>query len=232
MSVCARVFAATLMAGAIVGALAFPAFVGDRSPTPYALTAPPSSAHQTVRVPASAAFARVGRSSSATRRHAQLRRDSSTSLAAVRISRSSRSSGALHPSGFGHSPRPAPPAGPAATPPPRNPDEPTPVPTLPSPAPQPTTPPPAPQPQDQTRQLAAVPAPPAAPPVVTPPPPPATPPVVVPPVTPPPSDPGDGCDDHDGGHGNGHGHAYGHEKNHDRHGDDDQGDDGDGRDDD
>jgi hypothetical protein len=53
MSVCARVLAAALMAGAIAAALSFPAFVGDKAaPLPPALTAPPAAAHRTVHVAA------------------------------------------------------------------------------------------------------------------------------------------------------------------------------------
>ena len=220
MSVCARVFAATLMAGAIGVALAFPAFVGDPSPTPQALTAPPSTARQTVRVPASAAFALAGRGAAARRRHERTRVASPASLAAVRVSpRSSATASVLNPSGFSRSPRPVSPAVPAAAPPPPKRDEPTPV-TAPA-APQPATPPPAPQPQEETRELAAVSSPVATPPPAV------TAPAVTPPAAPPTSDVGEGCDDDDDddqgdeGNGHGHGHAYGHYKDHD--GDDDDG---------
>jgi hypothetical protein len=213
MSVCARIFAAALMAGAIVVALAFPAFVGEQPSTPHALTAPPSTARQTVRVPASARVAGAERGAAAARRRERTRLDSSASLAAARVSQpSSPSADGLHPSDFSHSPGPAPPTGTAAPSPPKKADEPTPVAT--PPAPQPTSPPPTPQPQEQTRELAAVPSPTATPaPAVTPPPA-----AVTPPSEPPVVDTGGGCDDEQGdegnGHGHGRGHAYGHDKDH------------------
>src|ERR671939_394048 len=51
MSVCARVLAAALMAGAIAGALSFPAFVGDDAVAPpHALSAPPATKGKTLRI--------------------------------------------------------------------------------------------------------------------------------------------------------------------------------------
>src|SRR5205085_12046246 len=50
-SVCARVLAAALMAGAIAGALAFPAFVGDNAGGPrHVLSAPPATRGQTLHL--------------------------------------------------------------------------------------------------------------------------------------------------------------------------------------
>lgn len=189
MSVCARVLAAALMAGAIAAALSFPAFVGDKATTvPRALTAPPAAARQTVHV-ATAKPPETERQRG-DRRARRAAPTSSIELASVRIrlSEPARAAGraAASPPATSPGPPPNPPA-------PRPPSEPTP--SAPTPAPATEPPSASPPPQGQSRELAATPpAPP--PPVVT------------------PSSGEEGCSEDEAdnhGHGRGHNHQeHGH----------------------
>lgn len=208
MSVFARVLAAALMAGAIASAVAFPALIGDRANRPQTLTAPPSVARQTLRVPAPTVAPKRSTPAVTPRRRQQVRPE--TALASVTIPRASASSGnaVLHDSAGGGRRHPAPPPPfvpgpipkpaepPVAAPPPAPPATPQPAP---APAPATTQAPPQ---QDQTRDLAATPppppvTPPSPPPVTTPAPPPST------------SDDDQGCGGNHGGDGPGSNEGHG-----------------------
>jgi hypothetical protein len=181
MSVCARVLAAALMAGAIAVALAFPALVGRTAGIPRVLTAPPITGLQTVHVPA--VGAQSSRRSGLIRRapHARPLAAGPAPMAVGRV---------MDPTPVDHASAPAPPSARPPTTAPVPVTEPAAAPAAPSTTPAASQSAPPVQPPSQTRQLATEPSPTAAEPL----------------QAPPPSTDQDDENEDDGGHGHGRGH--------------------------